>query len=377
MTESQILEFLARVAPIIGFLIAISIVVNLCSRAGVFEVVAQHLSRYTVGRPWRLWLAVSALTTVSTVFLSLDTAAVIITPLAIAMAATAGVDRVPILLTVVVLANTTSLLLPVSNLTNLLVANRGTVTTPAEYLRVSAAPALVAILASMLVLAWRFRKLAVTSSARAGGEVPEAAGALPMARDRFDRPRLRACALVLAVLLPVLATPVPYWISATVAAVLLLGVFAVRGRREIRLDLVPWRIIALATALVSLAQLAYGVGLRQLLQAHAVAGESAGEILSLSGVAAALSNVVNNLPAYLLLEPAGNGLNALFAILIGANAGSIILPWGSLATLLWQDQLRRNGAAIPWSEFVRTGIRVVPVVVVLAALTHAVTLPAG
>lgn len=59
--------FLSRTGPIVAFLITVSIVVNLCARAGVFEVLAGSLARFTSGRPWRLWFAVSGLTTVSTV----------------------------------------------------------------------------------------------------------------------------------------------------------------------------------------------------------------------------------------------------------------------------------------------------------------------
>lgn len=51
---------------------------------------------------------------------------------------------------------------------------------------------------------------------------------------------------------------------------------------------------------------------------------------------------MNNLPAYLALEPGARTAGELMALIIGVNAGPIITPWGSLATLLWADQLRRQ-----------------------------------
>lgn len=374
MHQPPLVAFITRISPIIAFLITISIVVNLCSRAGVFEAVAGYLARFTSGRPWRLWFAVSALTTVSTVFLSLDTAAVFITPLAIAMATAAGVNGKPVLISVAILANTTSLLLPVSNLTNLLATHRGVAVTPADYLRLSTVPAVVAILASMLVLAVCFRRQIRGSAARP----PTLTSPRPLGVQRFNRRHLGTASVVLVVLLPALATPIPYWISTSVAAAVLLVVFAVRDQRVLRVDLVPWRVITLAVALIALAHIAYVVGLRQILQDYALTAGSPGEILSLSSLGAVLSNAVNNLPAYLMLEPlAESGLPALVALLIGVNAGPIVTPWGSVATLLWHDQLRRNEITLSWWEFVRIGSTVAPIVVALASLAYAGILPAG
>ena len=67
-----------------------------------------------------LWLLVVLVAALSTIFLSLDTTAVLLTPVVIVLARHAGLNPLPFALTTVWLANTGSLLLPVSNLTNLL-----------------------------------------------------------------------------------------------------------------------------------------------------------------------------------------------------------------------------------------------------------------
>ncbi|GEC77044.1 hypothetical protein GCM10010213_32090 [Microbacterium maritypicum] len=114
----------ARIAPVLGFVVAITIVAELARDAAVFDVVSQRLARWGRGRVLALWALVVALAVVSTVFLSLDTTAVIVTPVVVVLAQSIGVSPLPFALATVWLANTASLALPVSNLTNLFAAPR-------------------------------------------------------------------------------------------------------------------------------------------------------------------------------------------------------------------------------------------------------------
>jgi arsenical pump membrane protein len=113
-----------RVAPILAFVVAISVVAELATRAGVFDVAASWLARLSRGRTWLLWLSVAGLSVVTTAFLSLDTTAVLLTPVVVAVARANGLPPLPFALTTIWLANTGSLFLPISNLTNLLAADR-------------------------------------------------------------------------------------------------------------------------------------------------------------------------------------------------------------------------------------------------------------
>jgi arsenical pump membrane protein len=93
----------------------------------------------------------------------------------------------------------------------------------------------------------------------------------------------------------------------------------------------------------------------------------------MSGVATVGANVVNNLPAYAALEPTAGSVPRTFALLVGVNAGPLVLLWGSLATLLWRERCRARGVTVGWREFATTGLIGVPLVVVASTIALALT----
>jgi Na+/H+ antiporter NhaD/arsenite permease-like protein len=111
-------------APVLMFLVAVTVLAGLSDTAGLFELLSRRTARLSGGSTTRLFLLVCALATLVTVGLSLDTTAVLLTPVVLALAAAVDVDPLPFAYATVLLANSASLLLPVSNLTNLLATNR-------------------------------------------------------------------------------------------------------------------------------------------------------------------------------------------------------------------------------------------------------------
>jgi arsenical pump membrane protein len=93
-------------------------------------------------------------------------------------------------------------------------------------------------------------------------------------------------------------------------------------------------------------------------------------LLLVAAFAAALANVINNLPAVLLLLPAAAaaGPGEVLAVLIGVNAGPNLTYVGSLATLLWRRALRQRGEELPTAEFLRLGALTVPPVLLAATV---------
>lgn len=87
-----------RVVPILGFLLCITVVAELADRIGVFTLLADQVAVLARGSVARLWGLVVVLATLSTAVLSLDTTAVLITPVVLALATRLGLDRAPQLL---------------------------------------------------------------------------------------------------------------------------------------------------------------------------------------------------------------------------------------------------------------------------------------
>jgi Na+/H+ antiporter NhaD/arsenite permease-like protein len=347
-----------RSAPILGFVVAMTVVAELAAEAGVFRALAERLARMAGGRAILLWLLVVVLATASTVFLSLDTTAVLLTPVVVSLAAHVRLPPIPFALTTVWLANTASLLLPVSNLTNLLAAERLALH-PLEFAALMAAPALVAVLVPVAVLLLlRRRELAARF-------VPDEPAAIE------DRPLFWSAVGVLGALVPLLVSGIPVWLPATAAALALVAVFAVRRRRVLRPGLVPWSLLVFVCGLFLAMQAAHELGATAVLGELAGTGEGPLELLRLAGASALSANAIDNLPAFLALEPFAESPLRTAALLIGVNAGAIVTPWASLATLLWHQRLVAMGVTISWWRYVALGLLVAPLTVAGATLALA------
>jgi arsenical pump membrane protein len=345
-----------RVWPILLFVIGITVVTELAAEAGLFTVIAERLAAWGLGRAWVLWLLVVILATASTIFLSLDTTAVLLTPVVIAVTRHVGLPVMPFALTTVWLANSASLLLPVSNLTNLLAADRLQGVSPLQFAALMLAPAAVAVVVPCVILFLIYRKALLVRFDAADRTAPD------------DRVLLWASAIVVVLIIPALVSGVAVWIPAVIGALVLIGFSLVRRRSAVRFGLVPWQLVLLASGLFVVIETAHSRGLGPLLGSIAGTGTSPLALLRMSGVGVASANLVNNLPAYLVLEPTAEGPLRLAALLIGVNAGSLITPWASLATLLWRERLASLDVHVSWWKYAGLGLIVVPITVGLAVL---------
>jgi len=348
-----------RVWPVLLFVVAITIVTELAAEAELFRVVAEFTAKWGRGRTIALWLFVVALAVISTVFLSLDTTAVLLTPVVVLLARHVGIPPLPFALTTVWLANTASLLLPVSNLTNLLAEHQLEGVGPLGFASLMALPALVAVVVPCLVLLAIYRRSLFT---RYEPDAPAPAS---------DRVLLIASAVVILALLPALVSGLPVWIPASIAAVVLGGFFVARRRSALRFSLVPWQVVVLASGLFLVVEAGHSLGLATALEAVAGSGDDPLSLLQLSATGVAGANVVNNLPAYLALEPVAESPLRIAALLIGVNAGPLITPWASLATLLWHQRLTALDVELSWRRYALLGLLVVPLTVIPAVLALA------
>ncbi|NVM95785.1 SLC13 family permease [Arthrobacter wenxiniae] len=385
---SDVGTLVGRAAPILVFVLSMTVVSELASEAGIFRWVARRLRHWGRGRSVGLWLLLALLAMLCTVFLSLDTTAVLLTPVVVSVARQAGLPALPFALTTVWLANTASLLLPISNLSNLLAQDTLGGISPVGFAALMWAPALAAAAVPLLFIAIVFRaglrkryeRIPVTRIRPAAGEP---AGPAPAGTDGrgtdgrgtdgrgtdgrgTDRLLLGGAAVVLAVLLPALVSGVPVWIPSTAAAAVLAALFAVRRRRALTVSLVPWPLLLFASGLFLVMEAARQLGAPTLMGALAGHGTGAAALLQLAAAGALGSNLLNNLPAYLLAEPLAGTPQRLAALLIGTNAGPLITPWASLATLLWHERLRRMNVLISWRGYALFGLVVAPLTVLAA-----------
>jgi arsenical pump membrane protein len=307
-------------------------------RDGLFDAAASRLVRIP-GSPTVLLLACLALVAVVTALLNLDTAAVFLTPVLIKTARRRDLDGAPFLYGSVFMANASSLFLPGSNLTNLLVLSGGHVSGATFFARM-----LPMALAAPLITAAGL--LVIHRSRLRGGGPPVSEAPL--------RPRLGvglwgvllAAALIVALrdaALPVLAL-----------GLALVGWRARGGELSWRESLSRLG----ARTLLSLFGLSVALG--------TVARTSAfpADVLHTPGsavtaVLAALASVsVNNLPAAVLLSSTAHLPTR--ALLLGLNVGPNLAVTGSLAVLLWWRSARAVGARPSAIAYSRQGLLLAP-----------------
>jgi arsenical pump membrane protein len=341
-----------HIFPILVFLGAISIVAELADIAGVFSAASQLAARWGRGSVRRLWLIVVLLSSLTTIFLSLDTTAVLLTPVVLVMASRIGISPWPFALTTIWLANTASLVLPVSNLTNLLLVSR-LHWTVFHYATRMWFPALVAIFVTLLILIGFLR----TSLTGRYSKVT-----IPVVRD----PWLFRLSLIICLLVgPFFLAGILPWLVAVMGAGILLIAFSIRQRDQLTWTLLPWRLISITLGLFLTVGFLQQEGLNHWLTKIAGTGEGFLSLLRLATSGAVGSNLINNLPAYVALEPlASTSSNRMLALLIGTNLGPLITLWASLATLLWVQRCKSAQVSVSSRRFAMVGLVGVPILLV-------------
>ena len=340
--------------PVVLFLMAILVVAECCRAAGLFTAIGSRLADAgPARRTFTLTFAVASLTTVA---LSLDATVVLVTPVVLAAAVGLGVDRRPFQLVCVRLANTASLLLPVSNLTNLL-----------------AVPALGLSFGRFAVLmapVWLFALVVEYVVHRVWFRKQLAEPATP--RTTEHRPLPHAVLTVVALMLVGFAlgsvrSVDPAWVAGTAAVVLTVR-GTVRGELgfagAVRSTHAPFALFVLALGLVvaALDTGPFGRVLADLVPRT----PGLASLFAVAFLGAVLSNLVNNLPATLLLVPlaAPLGATAVLATLVGINLGSSMTWSGSLANLLWRRSVLHHGGVVSSRDFHAVALLATPVSIV-------------
>jgi len=361
--------------------VAVIIISLLLDEAGFFEWAALHVARWGGGNGRRLFAFIVLLGAAAAALFANDGAALILTPIVMAMLVALGFSPAATLAFVMAagfIADTASLPLVVSNLVNIVSADFFGIGFN-QYAAVMVPVNIAAVLASLLVLLLYFGRGVPARYDLAQLKTPAQAIREPAT--------FRAGWVVLVLLLlgffGLEPLGVPVSAVAAVAAAVLLAV-AARGHvistRKV-LHGAPWQIVVFSLGMYLVVYGLRNSGLTDRIAALLdlfAQGGIWGATLGTGVLTALLSSVMNNMPTVLIgalsidaSQASGVVKEAMvYANVIGCDLGPKITPIGSLATLLWLHVLQKKGTTIAWGYYFRAGIVLtLPVLLVtLAAL---------
>ncbi|HEU4811789.1 MAG TPA: SLC13 family permease [Nocardioides sp.] len=348
-----------HLGPVVAFLVTILVVADVCARAGLFRAAARVVRLASHGRARWLLGGVFLLAAAVTVTLSLDATVVLLTPVVIGAAVGMGTSSRPGAHACLRMANSASLLLPVSNLTNLLAMPHLDLTF-AGFAVVMAPVLAVVLVVEYVVLRIVFRKELRTPPTAPAGHVDVAVAAVPLV------------AVVLMLVGFGVLSPFgvdPFWVSGVVALVL---VTWARRRGLVTLGEAAhaahgsFAVFVLCLGVVVAALSAGPLG--DAVSAALPDSTSYGALLLIALVATGLANLLTNLSATLLVVPmvAPLGNAAVLAALLGLNIGSGLTYTGSLANLLWRRALVRLGDPATMRDFHRLSLVATPLTLLAA-----------
>ena len=348
------------------FLVGMLLLVGVVERAKVFDVVGEFIARLANGRGTTLFLGISILAVLVTGLLSLDVTVILLPPVIFALSRQMRVPLMPLLMVTVFLANTASLGLPVSNLTNLLLFEQAGMSF-AEFWSVMWLPNLLAAAITITVIWGRHRR-----------EIGHRFSPPPRENSTGMSTWTAFTGLTLLVSLGLLVLAGlagrPLWWVAVAAGVGLVAIELARGTvsgRTVLRSSSPWVLLFV----VGMSVVVTGFE-RAWIDGRTITFPN-GEVdalLASVGLNAIGSNIVNNVPMTLLsgvvIEQAPGALHEVMTVgtLIGANIGPALTTYGSLATILWLAGLRREGIDLATRDYLRVSMFLVPAALAAAIL---------
>ncbi len=370
ISPAQALAGVETLGPTIGFLAAILVIAHLADEDGVFRWIGGLLVAGSRGSAQRLLTLVFVVASLTTALLSLDATVVLLTPVLLGAVRRLQVSAAPPVYAAAHLSNTASLLLPVSNLTNLLAMSAAGLTF-VSFAGMMALPWVAVLIVEYLAFRVFFASdLSIRATNPEPPEVP------PLPRFSALVLLLTLAGFVVASLFGIEAA----WVALAGALVMLVRALRVK---QAKLADVPGFInlgfLAFVLSLGIVVKAVVEGGLGDAIGRIVPAGHDLLALLLWAGLAALVANVVNNLPAVLVLLPfaADAGVGAVLAVLIGVNVGPNLTYVGSLATLLWRRIVRAHDQETPIQEFTVLGLLATPLAIIVGVLALWVSLSIG
>ena len=359
--------------------IAIIIISLLLDEAGFFKWVALHVARFAKGNGHWLFAFIVLLGAVVSAFFANDGAALILTPIVIAILLALRFSPATTLAFIMAagfIADTASLPLVVSNLVNIVSADFFKVPFD-RYALVMVPVNLVSVLASLVVLYGFYRKDIPNAYALEWVDEPNSA--------ITDKATFTTGWVVLAALLFGFFVFEPMGVPISVIAglgALVLLIVAYMGKKLSIMPVVknaPWQIVIFSLGMYLVVYGLKNAGLTDYLATLLQGLEQQGLLVATVGtgfLSAILSSVMNNMPTVLIQALAIDGAHItspmikeamVFANVIGCDLGPKITPIGSLATLLWLHVLATKNIKVSWGYYFKVGM-ILTIPVLLATL---------
>ncbi len=354
-------------ADVYLFLAGMMLLAQLAQTHGVFDWLATVAVQQARGSRARMFALIYVFGTVVTIFLSNDATAVVLTPAVLASARRAKASPLPYLLACAFIANAASFVLPISNPANLVVFHAGVPPLPG-WLGMFFAASLASIGITYIALRIYCRR-------DLNGEMQQHLVSTHLSKAGWLA--LAGLTVVAGVLLTASAKGMQLGMPTCVTAICITLLISVLERHNplALFGNISWSVIPLVAGLFILVEALGAAGALHLFQSALLALKQwpplAGAMTASFAVGAG-TNLVNNLPLGLI---SGAGVHASHvngvlrnAVLVGVDLGPNLSITGSLATILWLIELRKEGEHVSGWTFFKAGCMVMPVALMAAML---------
>ena len=359
--------------------IAIIIISLLLDQAGFFEWIALHVARLGGGNANKLFVLIVLLGAVVAALFANDGAALILTPIVIAMLVKMRVSPATTLAFIMAagfIADTASLPLVVSNLVNIVSADFFNIPFD-RYAQVMIPVNLVSVLSSLLVL-YLFYRRDIPSSYDVDS-LPEPVSAIKDPATFYMGWLVLAALLLGFFVLEPMGIPISAIAGVGAATLLITALINHKVSVPTVLKEAPWQVVVFSLGMYLVV---YGLKNEGLTGYLTVALNALGEqglwaaTIGTGFMSAGLSSIMNNMPTVLIqslaiadsTQPDTITQAMVYANVIGSDLGPKITPIGSLATLLWLHVLASKEVVITWGYYFKVGV-ILTVPVLLATLT--------